>query len=108
MFAKLAVFATLLVTLAAAKPLHPAAAQCNTGHIQCCNEVQQSHTAAMQALLGVLDIPFQNVNGEVGLQCNPISVIGGLSGTDCSQHPVCCDNLQNNGVIGVGCVPISL
>ncbi|KAI8990705.1 hypothetical protein BD414DRAFT_535975 [Trametes punicea] len=81
MFAKLAAFTTLLVALVAANPVPSDAPQCNTG---------------------------PNTNGQVGLECNNVNVFGGLDGTSCSAHPVCCDDVQHNGAFAVGCVPVSL
>ena len=55
-------------------PIPPS--QCNTGPIQCCNEVQAADAPAVTALFGLLGIVLQDVNVLVGLTCSPISVIG--------------------------------
>ncbi|WP_394841005.1 hydrophobin family protein [Pendulispora brunnea] len=79
---------------------------CNVGAVQCCNSVQSADDPSVQALLS-------NLNGTaapdalVGLQCNPISVIG-AGGNSCSAQPVCCQNNGYNGLINVGCSPVAL
>ncbi|KAL7285086.1 fungal hydrophobin [Trametes coccinea BRFM310] len=114
MFAKLAAFTALFVTLAAANPLPDVGSpsQCNTGPVQCCDQLQDPTDVASQGLLSILNLNLQDVNGQLGLQCNPINVIGLGQGADCSAHPVCCDNTrQVNGIdtlIGISCIPVSL
>ncbi|PIL29302.1 hypothetical protein GSI_09353 [Ganoderma sinense ZZ0214-1] len=81
---------------------------CNTGDIQCCNSFEDSNSAAGLALLGTLGISVQNVVGQIGLQCNPVTVIGGQVTSQCSQRPVCCQNNNVGGLISVGCVPVQL
>ncbi|KAI9060524.1 fungal hydrophobin [Trametes sanguinea] len=114
MFTKLAALTALFVTLAAASPLPGAgsAATCTTGDIQCCNTISETSDHSSQNLLALLGIPIQDVNGQLGIQCNPINVIGAGQGADCSAHPVCCDETrQVNGfdsLVGINCVPISL
>ncbi|KAI1790089.1 laccase LCC3-3 [Ganoderma leucocontextum] len=56
----------------------------------------QSNSAAGSALLAALGINVQDVTGQIGLQCNPVTVIGGQITSQCSQKPVCC---QNNNVV---------
>ncbi|KAH8822407.1 hypothetical protein DL96DRAFT_1714726 [Flagelloscypha sp. PMI_526] len=43
----------------------------------------------------------------VGLDCSPINVIGN-GGNSCSSQPVCCSNNKFNGVIVIGCTPITI
>ena len=58
----------------------------------------QSNSAAGSALLATLGINVQDVTGQIGFQCNPVTVIGGQLSSSCSQQPVCC---QNNNVVSV-------
>ncbi|KAI0657137.1 fungal hydrophobin-domain-containing protein [Cubamyces menziesii] len=101
MFARIAAFALALPLLAAAQ-------NCNTGPVQCCNSVENSDSAAGSAILSLLGLNLQDIVGQIGLQCNPISVIGGGVGAHCSAQPVCCQNNNVGGLISVGCVPVQL
>ena len=58
----------------------------------------KTHSPAGLALLGALGISVQDVTGQIGLQCNPVTVIGGATGTSCKAEPVCC---QNNNLVSV-------
>ncbi|KAH9849226.1 hydrophobin [Lenzites betulinus] len=110
MFSKLAIFTTLFVTLAVATPLQQRGnKQCNTGTLQCCQQVQKpSASNGLQALLGLLNIPLQDTNAQVGLQCNPISVIGLLpDGSHCTANPVCCSDKADANLISLGCLPVN-
>ncbi|KIJ33387.1 hypothetical protein M422DRAFT_94504, partial [Sphaerobolus stellatus SS14] len=83
--------------------------QCNTGDAQCCNTVGAANSiAGVSTLLGLLGIVLQDVSVIVGLGCTPITVIGLGQGANCAQQPVCCTDNQFNGLINIGCSPISL
>ena len=43
------------------------------------------------SLLGLLPINLQGTNVPVGVDCDPIDVLG-LGGNSCSQQTVCCEN----------------
>ncbi|KJA15220.1 hypothetical protein HYPSUDRAFT_72210 [Hypholoma sublateritium FD-334 SS-4] len=81
--------------------------QCNTGSIQCCDSVQSASSKAVTTLLGLLGVVVSDVTALVGITCSPISVIG-ISGSSCSEQPVCCENDSFNGVIAIGCTPINI
>ncbi|ESK88584.1 hydrophobin 2 [Moniliophthora roreri MCA 2997] len=81
--------------------------KCNTGDIQCCNTVDNSHNKDIEKLLGLLNIGVQDLNVPIGLNCNPISVIG-IGGNSCTQQPVCCDDNNFNGLVAVGCTPVNV
>ncbi|KAK1216819.1 sc3 hydrophobin [Marasmius sp. AFHP31] len=100
-----------LATLAVATPTGGSGGgsggNCNTGPIQCCNSVTKASDGAAAGILGLLGIVLQDLNVLVGLQCSPITVIGGGNG-GCSANPVCCENNSHGGLISIGCIPISL
>ncbi|KAF9524820.1 fungal hydrophobin-domain-containing protein [Crepidotus variabilis] len=96
---------TVTVTPPAA-PTVPAS-QCNTGPVQCCNSVQQAGAPDAKALLGLLNIDVSDITALVGLTCVPITLIG-IGGNSCTAQPVCCQNNNFNGLIAIGCVPVSL
>ncbi|KIJ48250.1 hypothetical protein M422DRAFT_162942 [Sphaerobolus stellatus SS14] len=82
--------------------------QCNTGDAQCCNTVESASSPSAAALLGLLGIVVQGVDALVGLGCTPITAVGLGQGANCAQQPVCCTDNNFNGLINVGCTPISL
>ncbi|KIJ46687.1 hypothetical protein M422DRAFT_86795, partial [Sphaerobolus stellatus SS14] len=83
--------------------------QCNTGDAQCCNTVGAANSLpGVATTLGLLGIVLQDVSAVVGLGCTPITVAGVGQGANCAQQPVCCTDNQFNGVINIGCTPISL
>ncbi|KAK7027330.1 hypothetical protein VNI00_015293 [Paramarasmius palmivorus] len=84
-----------------------AADQCNTGPVQCCNSLQSANEPSVAGLLGLLGIAVQSVTGQVGVTCNPISVIG-IGSNSCSAQTVCCENNSFNGVVALGCTPINI
>ncbi|EEB91131.1 hypothetical protein MPER_10560 [Moniliophthora perniciosa FA553] len=81
--------------------------KCNTGDIQCCNTVDKASNKDIQKLLGLLNIGVQDLNVPIGLNCNPISVIG-VGGNSCTQQPVCCEKNNFNGLVAIGCTPINV
>ncbi|KAG1819209.1 fungal hydrophobin-domain-containing protein [Suillus subaureus] len=79
--------------------------QCNTGTIQCCDSVTNSgHGSSLDELLSLLKIDTP-VDTPCGVSCSPISAIGGSSGANCNQEPVCCENNSYNGLVNIGCSP---
>ncbi|KAF8523238.1 hydrophobin [Gautieria morchelliformis] len=101
MFFKAVVVSTFAI-LATAAP-NTAPSQCNTGAVQCCNSVGAANSlpgaAAIIALLGIV---LQDPSVVVGLSC------ANIVGTSCTQQPVCCTDNNFNGVINIGCTPVSL
>ncbi|KAG7445350.1 fungal hydrophobin [Guyanagaster necrorhizus] len=80
---------------------------CNTGSAQCCKSVQDPKSEAAQNALGLVGVPIGDITANVGLTCDPITVIG-LGTTSCSNQPVCCENNSFNGVVALGCTPINV
>ncbi|KAK7460516.1 hypothetical protein VKT23_009236 [Stygiomarasmius scandens] len=81
--------------------------QCSTGTLQCCQSVQSATSPVVSLLLGLLGVVLGDLNLDVGLTCSPISVIG-VGGNSCTAQPVCCQNNNFNGLIAIGCSPISI
>ena len=83
MFSKLALLATVSFALSTfALPGGPSSDSCSTGSLQCCDRVEQANHEDATALLGLVGATVQDVTVAVGLQCNPISVIGVASGNN--------------------------
>ncbi|KAJ3536790.1 hypothetical protein NMY22_g5882 [Coprinellus aureogranulatus] len=106
---KASVVALALAAVAVASPggTPPPASQCNTGPIQCCNQVQAANSPSITGLLALLGVVVEDVTALVGVNCSPLSVIG-VGGNSCSAQPVCCTNNSFNGVIAIGCSPINV
>ncbi|PPR06781.1 hypothetical protein CVT24_011281 [Panaeolus cyanescens] len=79
--------------------------QCNTGPIQCCNNVGTVDALGLGTILGLLGIVLDPVTALLGINCSPLSVIG-VGGNSCSATPVCCTGNVFNGLINLGCSPI--
>ncbi|KAJ7364709.1 hydrophobin 2 [Mycena albidolilacea] len=102
MFPKLSLAVTaVLATLAVASPT-PRTDSCPPT-TQCCKSVQQSNSATMTTLLGLLGVVVDAVV-PVGLSCSPITV----AGNNCGSQQVTCNSPQSQtGLIVIGCVPIT-
>ncbi|PPR01336.1 hypothetical protein CVT24_006338 [Panaeolus cyanescens] len=105
MFAKLALFtaATMAIFVAAA-PGAPGAISnsCNTGPVQCCNQLFEAEDESYEAILSLIGVVPEPLTGPVGLHCSPLSVVG------VSKCPVCCSGNQFDGLVNVGCSPVSI
>ncbi|PIL27535.1 hypothetical protein GSI_10686 [Ganoderma sinense ZZ0214-1] len=97
---------TITVTAPASTP--SGGSTCSTGPVQCCNSVGTANDAGFGAILGLLGIVLQGVEGLLGLGCSPITVVGVGSGNACSSNVVCCQNNNVGGLISIGCIPIIL
>ncbi|KAF9045401.1 fungal hydrophobin-domain-containing protein [Panaeolus papilionaceus] len=81
---------------------------CNTGPVQCCNTVTSSNSKNVQLLAGLIGAVLPAAaNVLVGMQCHPLSVVG-VGGNSCNSQPVCCENNEFNGLINIGCTPITV
>ncbi|GLB42274.1 putative hydrophobin [Lyophyllum shimeji] len=110
MFARVYTFFLLLfVAVCASATVLPrgGVTQCNTGTLQCCNSVQDASSPAVGLLAGLLGIVLGPITGQVGLTCNPISVIG-VGGNSCSAQPVCCTGNSFSGLLVLGCTPVNI
>ncbi|KAI0657136.1 fungal hydrophobin-domain-containing protein [Cubamyces menziesii] len=101
-------FSGLAAATTLALPLLAAAQNCNTGPVQCCNTLEDTNSAAGAALLDLLHLNAQDIVGQIGLECNPIDVIGVGEGAHCAAQPVCCQNNNVGGLASIGCVPVQL
>ncbi|KAK1230282.1 hypothetical protein PQX77_006630 [Marasmius sp. AFHP31] len=99
-----------LATLAVATPTggsSESGGKCNTGPVQCCNKVTKANDPTAAPILALVGAVVQDANVDVGLQCSPITVIGGSNG-GCNARPVCCENNSYGTLISIGCIPITL
>ncbi|KAE9407590.1 fungal hydrophobin [Gymnopus androsaceus JB14] len=98
---KLAFVTAVLATLAVATPTFPRggepASSCSTGPVQCCNTVEPASSA-----------PPQDLTVDVGLTCDPITVIGVGSGSWITATCFDSDASSLGTLISIGCVPVTL
>ncbi|TIA90681.1 hypothetical protein E3P99_01422 [Wallemia hederae] len=74
---------------------------CNTGKISCCdlNKEAQTSTGKNDALISTGDIASQ-----IGVQCDQVPLLIGVAIEDeCKNTPVCCEGLEEDGLVGLGC-----
>ncbi|KAG7440192.1 fungal hydrophobin [Guyanagaster necrorhizus] len=104
MFACLSAFTLLALPLFATTTIFPQQDTCASGTAVCCNSPSFS---IVQTLLGLLEIIFGSVTGNIGLICNLITVIG-VGDTNCSNQAVCYENNSFNGIVALGCISINV
>ncbi|KAF9053333.1 hydrophobin [Panaeolus papilionaceus] len=80
---------------------------CNTGPVQCCNQIIKAEDENYTSVIALLGGAAGSITGQIGFQCSPITAIGLGSGASCTTQPVCCTDNQFNGLVNVGCTPIA-
>lgn len=83
MFAKASLLiVTFLLAFVSASPLSHSSrdTQCNTGAVQCCNSLEETHTEGLSMLASLLHVNVEDVQGKFGLGCSPITAVGGGRG----------------------------
>ncbi|KAF9033162.1 hydrophobin-251 [Panaeolus papilionaceus] len=80
---------------------------CNTGPVQCCNQLQTQAQSPYTSILALLGVDLGPVTALIGANCSPLSVIA-AAGNSCSTQPVCCTNVAMNGLVNVGCTPVNI
>ncbi|KAI9460674.1 hydrophobin 2 [Boletus coccyginus] len=115
MFIRLSTILFSVVALASvtnAAPAEPEArqiSQCNTGSIHCCDTIYPSSSTFVTGLFGLLGLPpVSGGSSQVGISCSPTTVAGSGTGSSCTQQPVCCTGNNFNGIINLGCSPITI
>ncbi|TIA90138.1 hypothetical protein E3P89_02366 [Wallemia ichthyophaga] len=95
------IFATALVaSVSAGWESKSETGSCNTGKISCCdlNKEAQTSTGKNDALISTGDIASQ-----VGVQCDQVPLLIGVAIEDeCKNTPVCCEGLEEDGLVGLG------
>ncbi|KAL0947597.1 hypothetical protein HGRIS_013686 [Hohenbuehelia grisea] len=89
----------------------PVSGNCNAGAQQCCNSYQASDSDIVSSIFSILgEGPnIAGSTGQVGFACSPIIGDTGLGGSpSCQTQTACCSNTTFNGVIAIGCMPLSL
>ncbi|KAF8521366.1 hypothetical protein BU17DRAFT_87904 [Hysterangium stoloniferum] len=78
------------------------------GSPKCCKNVGAAGSTPMSALLKPLNIALDDPTAIIGLECTTLTLVGDGKGANCAEHPVCCKDVKFDGVVNVGCTPISL
>ncbi|KAK1224766.1 hypothetical protein PQX77_012313 [Marasmius sp. AFHP31] len=79
---------------------------CTSG-LRCCDSTSKASDPTAAGVLHGLGIVLQDLNVLVGLNCSPITVVGG-GNSACSQRTVYCKDNSHDNLISVGCVPVTL
>ncbi|CAA7268793.1 unnamed protein product [Cyclocybe aegerita] len=77
---------------------------CETGPIQCCQKVTTASDPVAGLVLSLLGVVVKDTSTSVGMTCSPMS---GISSGTCATQTVCCENNSFNGLIALGCTPVS-
>ena len=90
-------FTNVFATLAAIATLALAAPQCDTAEVQCCNHITKAGDPEAQQLLNQVGAVVDDLTVSVGIDCNPITVIGAGFGSwyvvltfRCMRHCLIC------------------
>jgi hypothetical protein len=75
MFFKPALLIAAMVAFVAATPIPGDAGNCNTGNIQCCQQVHDSKSAQGALLASIVGVSVSDITGSIGAQCSPISAV---------------------------------
>src|SRR6188768_479765 len=87
MFSTIAIFfATAFAASAVASP--GIKNSCNTGPIQCCGNLYAPNSAAAAKAIGLLNVVIPNITGDIGAQCDPITVVGAGKGASWSVYDI--------------------
>jgi hypothetical protein len=86
MFSKVAILAIVSLALSAVAAPQSDEYNCNTGPVQCCNEVHKSDSAAGATLLRSVGIVAQGISGSIGGNCSPLTGAGLGNGASWLVH----------------------
>ncbi|KDQ60460.1 hypothetical protein JAAARDRAFT_125640 [Jaapia argillacea MUCL 33604] len=82
--------------------------QCNVGTVNCCNSAEDATSTEVTELASTIGLDLTGIAGLVGFGCSAITGLGIGDGSTCTTNPVCCEKNAFDGLIGLGCVPITL
>ncbi|KAJ8086298.1 hypothetical protein PM082_005121 [Marasmius tenuissimus] len=77
----------------------------NCPKVQCCKSTAKADDPTVTPILGALGIAVNDVNVLVGMNCSPVSVIGGGNGA-CSDRTVYCEDNSHGNLIAIGCITV--
>ncbi|KAJ3545439.1 hypothetical protein NMY22_g2444 [Coprinellus aureogranulatus] len=91
-------------TRAVARAVPSGVTQCNTGTIQCCQQIMAAKEPIARWIAELAGVVIEDPNTVVGLACLPEPAGSYVCGV--GVQPVCCQN-DYNGRIAVDCAPVS-
>ncbi|KAF5358009.1 hypothetical protein D9756_001287 [Leucocoprinus leucothites] len=101
-----ALVALPMIVSATPTPSHHDGGDCNVGELHCCEHTSNMGPTGASAG-GLLGIPL-NLLPQIGMNCDPISVLG-VGGNNCAAQPVCCQQTAFSGLLNLfNCSPINL
>ncbi|KAF9043227.1 hypothetical protein BJ165DRAFT_1390861 [Panaeolus papilionaceus] len=80
----------------------------NTGSVQCCASYQAPANYDAASIASLVGINAQDVTGQLGVQCNPITGIGAGTGANRASSPTCCQENFQNQLLGTNCTPATV
>ena len=89
------------------RPRHnKGAGMCSVGKAQCCNQTikDEDKKKTLAGLLGLNSL----AEGDVGLNCQQIPVLGVSLQNTCKSSPVCCQNVSQDGLVNFGCISLPI
>ncbi|EMD35896.1 hypothetical protein CERSUDRAFT_96121 [Gelatoporia subvermispora B] len=92
-----------------ARPQDSSSGQCSTAQIQCCDTMASGDSDHMRAVGKALKMDI-DPGKTYGTGCTAGGMAGVGGGTTCTSAPMCCENNDFGGLIGLGCmsIPINL
>lgn len=76
--------------------------QCDTGTIMCCDLKPTSSEATEYFAHGGI------VQHRANNECSGVSVVGTSQGCSANQEPLCCEEVNTNGLVNLSCSPINV
>ncbi|TFK34063.1 hydrophobin-3 [Crucibulum laeve] len=81
---------------------------CNSGTVNCCNQVQTASPQITDFLNGLLGLDVA-AGVPIGISCTPISLLVALGTNSCNQQTVCCTgNTVGGGLVTASCTPLNV
>ncbi|CAD6564695.1 MAG: hypothetical protein CYPHOPRED_004624 [Cyphobasidiales sp. Tagirdzhanova-0007] len=101
-FATLSIFVCGIAAVTASPIIKERNGSASVKNVQCCQQMMTQGEAS-QAFGSLLAL--DGLIGNVGLNCSPL----GLSvGSKCKSTPVLCSDVYQDGLINLGCSPLSV
>ncbi|TFK71001.1 fungal hydrophobin [Pluteus cervinus] len=88
-------------------PIPPNACTADVGTLLCCSNLGSASSIGIGSILGLFGIILTTLDALVGVNCSPLQILG-TGGSTCTAQPVCCADVEYNGAIGVGCIPVNV
>ncbi|TIA93832.1 hypothetical protein E3P92_00695 [Wallemia ichthyophaga] len=93
---------------------------CNVGDVKVCTGADFVLSLANNSLVNIVKdyqeatgeekdlIGLNDIVGQIGIECSQIPILGVALQDMCKVTPVCCEKVEQNGLINLGCSPLSV